>query len=321
MKKVMVTGADGFIGSHLVQELVENGYEVYAVVRKSSCTGAIWENSRLHRIECDMNQYKMLLGYPELRQISAVFHFAWEGVSGAHSADYAVQLNNVKCACDLQTVASQLGIRRIVFADSIMEYEHIKAMENGICQLPLRNTYHVAKITARNLLQLRAANSGMEFIPVVISNVYGVGENSPRLINTAIRNLLARRHMSLTPGEQLYDFIYVSDAVRAIRMAAENGKNNKLYYIGNREQRPLKTFLMEMRDAIAPDMELGIGELKMQGISLEYTEIDTGAIYEDLGFEPQYTFLQGIKKTAEWMASEGKRGKADENGYSGNSNL
>lgn len=307
MKKVMVTGADGFIGRNLVQELLEHDYDVYAVVRgESSAEEILGFNSRLHLIECDMNHYVVLSDHQELRNIPVVFHFAWAGVSDQSSMDYAVQLNNVKCACDLQSAVSKLGIKRIVFADSIMEYEHMKAMENGFYQVSMRNTYHVAKIAARNLLQLRAANMDMEFIPLVISNVYGIGETSPRLVNTAIRNLLAHKYMRFTPGEQMYDFIYISDAVRAIRMAAEQGKNNKIYYIGNREQRPLKTFLLEMRDVIAPDMKLGIGELELYGISLEYNEIDTGGIFEDFGFEPRYTFKEGIRMTADWVLDEEK---------------
>lgn len=312
MKKAIVTGADGFIGRNLVKELLENDYDVYAVVRKECFAKEILGNSGcLHLIECDMDHYTALSDHLELMDIPVVFHFAWAGVSDKYSMDYEVQLNNAKCACDLQAAACKLGIKRIIFADSIMEYEHLKAMENGFYQVSMRNTYHVAKIAARNLLQLRAANMDMEFIPVVISNVYGIGENSPRLLNTAIRNLLSRKHMSFTSGEQMYDFIYVSDAVRAIRLAAEQGKNNKLYYIGNKEQYPLKEFLMEMRDVLAPDMRLGLGELELQGVSLQYNEIDTGGIFEDFGFEPQYTFAQGIKMTADWILDTEMRKKEE----------
>lgn len=303
MKKAIITGADGFIGCHLVQELLDHNYEVYAIVLNVlRAKKKMKMHQKLHFIECDMNQYETLLKYSELKHAFVLFHFAWAGVSDQHSMDYVTQLNNVKCACDLQKVSVQLEIKRFVFADSIMEYEHLKAFEAGYYRVSMRNTYHVAKITARNLIQLRAANMEMEFIPVVISNVYGVGESSPRLINQTIRTLLAHKHMSFTKGEQMYDFIYISDAVHAIRLAAEKGENNKLYYIGNKEQQPLKIFLFTIRDMIAPDMELGIGEIEQKGISLTYNEIDTKGIFEDFQFEPQYTFEQGIRKTAQWIA-------------------
>lgn len=301
-KKAIVTGADGFIGRNIVKELLNNDYLVYAIVLNTVEAKAIIGNhAQLHYLECDMNHYKNLQKCDELQNIPMLFHFAWEGVSDNKSSDYMVQLNNARCSCELQTVASNLGIKRLVFASSIMEYEHIKAVEHEEYNLPLRNTYHIIKSTTRNLLQLRCSNMNMEFIPVIISNVYGIGENSPRLINTTIRNLLQGRHMSFTSGEQLYDFIYIDDAARAIRLSAENGKNNKIYYIGNKQQRPLKEFLYELRDAVAPNMNLGVGEIEFQGISLDYTEFDTCGIFEDFEFTPRFSFSEGIKMTSEWM--------------------
>ena len=302
MKKALVTGAGGFLGQNLVRELLEQDYEVFAVLRDPYRFPLKHEN--LHVIVCGMEQYETLSGHQELRGIPVLFHLAWAGVSGPASADYALQLNNVKCACDLQTAAAQLGIRRFAFADSIMELEHTKAMASGCCQLPLRHTYHVAKLTARELLQLRCANAGMEFVPLLISNVYGPGENSPRLINTAIRALLAREHMSFTPSEQLYDFIYITDAVRAMVLAAEKGNSNCLYYIGSPEPRPLKAFLTEMRDELAPGFRLGIGELPFTGVSLDYTEFDTKLLYRDLGFRQEIPFRRGVRMTAHWIAEK-----------------
>lgn len=302
MKKVLVTGAGGFLGQNLVRELLEQGDEVFAVLRDIRRFPLKHEN--LHVIVCGMEEYETLAGRKELRDIPIVFHLAWAGVSGPGSTDYALQLNNVKCACDLQTAAAQLGIRRFAFADSIMELEHTKAMASGCCRLPLRHTYHVAKLTARELLQLRCANAGMEFVPLLISNVYGPGENSPRLINTAIRALLAREHMSFTPSEQLYDFIYITDAVRAMALAGERGTPNRLCYIGSPEPRPLKDFLTEMRDELAPGFPLGIGELPFSGVSLDYTEFDTKLLYRDLGFRQEVPFRRGVRMTADRIAEK-----------------
>ena len=212
MKRALVTGAAGFLGRNLVQELLRQDYEVFALLREPDRFPMKHEN--LHLIACGMDEYASLGNREELRGVRVLFHLAWAGVSGPDSTDYALQLNNIKCACDLQTAAQALGIPCFAFADSIMEFEYQKAFDAGHFLLGLRSTYAVAKRTARELLQLRCANAGMTFVPLLISNVYGPGENSPRLVNTAIRALLAREHMSFTPSEQLYDFIYITDAVR-----------------------------------------------------------------------------------------------------------
>lgn len=302
MKRAIITGADGFIGRNLVKEMLREKYHVYAIVMDvENAKSVLGEDEHIHYYACNMNNYQLLSQYPELKEIPLLFHFAWAGVSDHMCINYEVQLNNVKCTCDLQYVAKELGIKRIVFADSIMEYEHLKAVDCGIYKLPLRNTYHISKIAARNMLQLRCANDNIDFIPVLISNVYGVGENSPRLINTAIRSLLKNEHMSFSPGEQLYDFIYISDAVRAIRLSGEKGINNKIYYIGNDVQRPLKEYLIRMRDVINPTMELGMGELQFSGCSLDYTEFDTMGIFRDFGFVIDIPFEDGVKMTANWI--------------------
>lgn len=304
MRKALVTGADGFIGKNLIVELLNNNYLVFAAVRnKNSAENILGKTNNLRIIECEMKDYARLQYYQDLIDCDMVFHLAWSGVSNSLSTDYSVQLDNVRYACDLQAVCAKLKIKRLIFADSIMEYEHKKAVEEGFYNLSLRNTYHIAKTTTKEMLQLRCFNTGMEFVSMIISNVYGIGENSPRLINTTIRNLLKHQHMSFTSGEQKYDFIYISDAVKAIRIAAENGKNYKSYYIGNRAQRPLKEFLYIMRDIIAPDMYLGIGELEFKGVSLEYNEFDTDGIYREFNFKPEVEFKQGIWMTANWIKS------------------
>lgn len=305
MKKAIITGADGFIGSNLVRELISENYNIYAVVMNiTEAENVLGHDHHIYYIECSMDNYSSLLTHTELIGADYLFHFAWAGVSDKSSSDYKTQINNVKCSCDLQTIANKLKIKRIIFADSIMEFEHIKAVENGYYSLPLRNTYHISKYSARNFIQLMCNNSGMEFVSVLISNVYGVGECSPRLINTAIKSLLEHRHMSFTSAEQMYDFIYITDAVKAIRLAAERGHSNKIYYIGSEKPRPLIEYLCAMREIISPDDSLGIGEIPFRGVALTYREFDITALKNDTGFIPKISFEEGIKKTAEWMKSK-----------------
>lgn len=305
VKRAIVTGADGFLGSHLVCELLETGYDVVAVVLKEShARNVLKKDPRLAFFECSMEEYRNLENKEIWRDADCLFHFAWAGVSDKAGGDYRVQLDNVRCTCDLLFTVAKLGIKRMVFASSIMEWEHKKAFDQQKYLQPLRNTYHIAKTSARMLLSLYAANMNLDFCPVIISNVYGEGERSARLINTALRKILAGEHMSFTSGEQLYDSIYCKDAVRAIRIVAEQGRSQTAYYIGNSRQKPLKEFLLEMRDLLNPSCELGLGELPFYGVSLDYKEFDTNALSLELGFEPQYTFAQGIKRTARWILTD-----------------
>ena len=81
----------------------------------------------------------------------------------------------------------------------------------------------------------------------------------------------------------------------------EKGKNNKTYYIGSQEPKPLKEFLLTMRDLVDPNIMIGLGEIPFNGVSLSYKEFDINAVKDDTGFVPQISFKEGIDNTIAWL--------------------
>ena len=120
-----------------------------------------------------------------------------------------------------------------------------------------------------------------------------------------MRKLLRGEHCAFSAGEQLYDFIYLDDAVKAFVAIADKGISGRTYYIGSQNPRPLKEFLYEMRDAVDPEIEIGIGEIPFNAVSLTYKEFDIHAVKNDTGFIPMISFREGIKNTVQWIKEEG----------------
>ena len=121
----------------------------------------------------------------------------------------------------------------------------------------------------------------------------------------SLRKLLNDEHCSFSAGNQLYDFIYITDAAKAFVAIGEKGKTNRTYYIGSQNPRLLKEFLIEMRDCVDPNIAIGLGELPFNGVSLSYTEFDINAVKNDTGFVPSIDFKEGINKTIEWLKEIG----------------
>ncbi len=301
MKKAIVTGANGFVGSAVCKALSVQAVEVIAIIRnEEENIQPICELPGLRIVYADLADFRRLAEIITDRDIDILYHFAWVGSAGPLRGNPEIQLNNAKYTLDTVEACSEMGCKRFVFASSIMEYEIEAAMATD--ETPGINTlYCSAKIAADYMARTVAGSHGIDYIRAVISNIYGPGETSPRLINTSLRKMLKGEHCAFSAGEQMYDFIYITDAAETFLKIGESGIPNRTYYIGSQKPRPLKEYLLEMRDCVDPDIRIGLGELPFNGVTLTYREFDTDAVKKDTGFIPEISFSEGIKRTICWI--------------------
>lgn len=305
--KALVTGATGFVGKALIEELLENKIDVVAYVRNSIKIPEKWlKDNGIKIIYGDLNELGMKV-YPDLidEKIDIFFHFGWFGTSGKERADIEGQLQNVRNTCEAVKAGASLGCKTFVNAGSIMEYEVIKLMNSGNYIAGMSNIYSTSKLAADFMARTLANSLSIKYINVIISNIYGIGEESERFLNTTIQKMMKNEEILLTHGNQLYDFIYVTDAVKSILMAGTEGKGNESYYIGNSFQRPLKDFILEMKTVLGSESELKFGAVPLNAPSITYEEFDTKKVEREFGIKSNVTFQEGIKRVKKWM--EGNR--------------
>ena len=307
MQKAIVTGSAGFVGNAVVRELLQCGTEVWSIVRPGflqRLNGSRLDGLAVHLVECDLREISRLPDLIEERGFDAWYQFAWDGLFGADLLDYHQQIANVEWVLDAIGTAKNLGCRKFIGSGSISQYElNVKGRQSDPGDK--HRIYKAAKLACEYMGRSVANSAGIQFIWPIITNIYGVGERSPRLINSMIRNLQGGRHQSLSEGNQYYDFIYITDAAKAFRLVGESGRADRTYVIANGQARPLKDFLTELRDIVAPSAELGFGELSFNGIYLPPEAYSTAQLCEDTGFSPDVSFTEGICRTARWLRQAG----------------
>ena len=302
MENVIVTGANGFIGKTLVNALLEKGYHVVALdIRFDDVLANDDRVTCVNVMNKEVAALAKELPHPEYR---CFFHLAWAGTSGPARADYTVQLNNVKLACDYIKLCSEIGCKRVVYASSINEMETYEYLQSDDIEPAGGYIYGTGKLAAHLMGETVAKLNGIEFIPVIITNIYGVGEKSARMIYTSINKLVHKEHCSFTAGYQTYDFIYITDAINSIIAVAEKGKAFNRYYIGSGEPKPLREFLLEMRDIVDPEAELGLGDIPFKGVDISYDQFDLKKVERDTGYRNEVSFAEGIRMTAEYIRGE-----------------
>ncbi len=302
MKKVIITGANGFLGQWLIKELTTKDIRIIAVVRNEKAVIPLFRQlDNITIVVCPLEQIANLPSMIEEKDINVFYHFAWAGTSGDDRANVQMQLSNVQFTCDAVRAAATMGCTKFVYAGSIMEYEAMQNLPLDDVFPGMGNIYSTAKLTADFMAKTLSSNLKIQYITAIISNIYGVGEESPRLINTTIRKFLKGEKAQFTKGDQLYDFIYVTDAVKAFYLIGEHGKSNTSYYIGNQKPQSLKNFIVGMRDIVNKDLHLIFGEIPFIGASLNYNQLNTNKLYSEFGFEAEISFEQGIRTTMQWI--------------------
>lgn len=302
MKNVIVTGANGFIGKTLVKTLLEKGY--YVVALDIRFDDILANDERIICVNVMDREVAALVEEIPHQEYECFFHLAWVGTSGPARADYNVQLNNVKLACDYIKLCSEIGCKRIVYASSINEMETYEYLQSDDIEPTGGYIYGTGKLAAHLMGETVAKLNGIEFIPVIITNIYGVGEKSARMIYTAINKLVHKEHCSFTEGYQTYDFIYITDAINSIIAVAEKGKAFNRYYIGSGAPKPLREFLLQMRDIVDPEAEIGLGDIPFKGVNISYDQFDLKKVERDTGYRNEISFAEGIRMTADYIRGE-----------------
>lgn len=312
-KRVIITGATGVIGMALIDKCIEEGIKVYALVNPdSNRIGRIEELTRKRQAEdyvkiirCGIDEYSMIdsnsLGIND-GDIEVFYHLAWGGTYGNARNDATLQGRNIEYTLDAVKLAHRLNCKCFVGVGSQAEYGRVDGnvkLTGNLIANP-ENEYGKAKLEAGIRSRKLCNELGIRHIWTRVLSIYGPYDGVNTLITSTIRKLLNGEVPSLTPGEQVWDYLYSKDAARALILLGENGVDGKVYPIGSGNTRLLREYLEILRDSINPLLKLGLGDIPYFDKQVMYLCADISELTEDTGFEPEISFEEGIKETIDW---------------------
>lgn len=296
MKKVIVTGANGFIGSSLIKKMIANNVEVVAV--DITFAGDRLPSSKLiTKVESGVDA--ALAEKIPSGEYDAFYHLAWRGVNGVEKADPSVQLSNIQMAVDCANTCKKLNVKKLLCAGTVAE--------NATFSIPnLEKTsggmmYGVAKHACRLLLEDYCKNIGQQFVWMQFSNIYGVGNKTGNLVSYTLGELLAGKEATFGPALQPYDFIYVDDLINAVYRLGANDTNKSFYYIGSGSPRILKDYLLRIGELAGCADRVGIGIRPDDGIKYSMEMFCNKELVKAIGDYACTSFDDGIIRTIEWL--------------------
>jgi nucleoside-diphosphate-sugar epimerase len=299
--RTVVTGAAGFVGSHLCTRLLEQGHDVvgidamtdfYEVTRKEANLAALAarESFTFHRVDLLDAPLRQLLDGAEV-----VFHLAGQpGVRPSWGSEFAVYVSrNILATQRLLETLRDMPVRKIVYSSSSSVYGDAESYPTAETVQPRPvSPYGMTKLAAEHLCELYRANFGTPAVSLRLFTVYGPGQRPDMAFS---RLIAAALHGSPFPlfgdGHQTRDFTYINDVVEALCAAAASAWTGFANIGGGS-----RTSMKEVINIVGPlvDRTVEIMPLPAQPGDVRDTAADTALARHAFGYTPTMPLAEGL---------------------------
>lgn len=295
MKRAIITGATGALGTALIKELIKNNIEVLVFCREDSKRNAnIPQSPLVGKIYCSLNGLSTLQNTSG-KNYDVFYHLAWDGTINPYRNDMFLQNQNVKFALDAVDCAERFGCKKFVGAGSQAEYGRFEGVLKSDTPCFPENGYGIAKLCAGQMTREHAHQSGLEHVWVRILSLYGPNDGAQSLVMSTINKLKNGETPQFTRGEQMWDYLYSGDAATAFRLVGMQGIDGKIYPLGSGKAMPLKDYINLIRDVVSPAKELKFGDIPYSDRQVMHLQADISELNADTGFTPKTGFKDGIE--------------------------
>jgi nucleoside-diphosphate-sugar epimerase len=298
--RCLVTGASGHLGSFLIERLVKEGAEVFALVRPES---DLWRLAdvidRITIIRAELGDVSSVAGEVADAGAEVVFHLAWQGVTSASRNDPA-QTDNVIAGLTLFDVARAAGCRVWVGIGSQAEYGPSEDVLTEDTPLQPVTAYGTSKLKLGQLTKQLSESSGVRYVWLRLLATYGPKDDERHLLPSAIRSLVAGERTKLTAGDQRWDYLYVEDAANAIYQTAINEDAQGVFNLASGETHVIREIIERVRDLIDPSLRLQFGELPYSSDQRMRLAANIDRLVTATGWRPEVGIEEGLKRTVDW---------------------
>lgn len=304
MKKAVITGATGAVGTALVNKLIDENVEVLVLARKNGRIDKIPNYPLVKIAYCALDEMEYYI--PNENDYDVFFHLAWAGPYGADRNDMFLQTNNIKYELDAVKLADRFGCKVFVGAGSQAENGRLPENTKVAPNSPTNpdNGYGIAKLASGKMSRILCNQLGIRHNWCRILSAYGPGDGSHTMVMSTIIKFLNGEDCDFTPGEQQWDFCYNGDIANAFYLVAEKGKPDAIYTIGSGKTKMLKEYITTIRDIACPSAKCNFGAVDYFPNQVMYLCADITDLQKDTGFEPKMSFEDGIKNTVEWYKTK-----------------
>jgi nucleoside-diphosphate-sugar epimerase len=301
LMKVLVTGASGFIGRNCVFQLQDKGYEVHALSR--TCNEKRNDYHGVHWHQIDLFDSAAVKNVLNREQPTHLLHFAWYAEPGKYWTS-AENFEYVRASLDLVQTFAQQGGRRVVIAGTCAEYDwRYGWCSESITPLAPSTIYGTCKNSLQQMTAIYGRQFGLSSAWGRIFFLYGPNESPSRLISSVIRSILRGEPALCSSGEQVRDFLHVSDVAAAF-VALLNSDLQGAVNIASGEANSLKDVVTQIALKLGRPELLKLGARPTSPQDPPLLLADVRRLKEELGWQPAFDLDHGLDDTIAWWRKQ-----------------
>lgn len=299
MKKILVTGANGFVGRHCLPLLTAKGYEVHAVYSNKPDSQA--GNVQWH--EADLLDPSVVTRLMAEVQPTHLLHIAWFASPGVFW-NSLTNLRWVRASLDLLETFALGGGQRVVMAGSCAEYDWKHGdLTEGLTPLTPATLYGASKHALQCILEQFAAQTGTSAAWGRLFFLYGPFEHPDRLVAYVVKSLLRGEPAHCSHGNQVRDFLYVEDAASAF-VALLDSEVTGPVNIASGEARALKEIILKIADLLDGHSLIRLGSVQTPANEPERLVADVQRLRNEVGWSHQWGLEKGLNETISWWKTQ-----------------
>lgn len=301
-KRVVITGATGFIGASISREFVRAGYSVTVLTRKNSILDRLNDiRSRIGLIEYSSLKPEHF-DFSKVNTADVFVHCAWKGVLGKDRNEAFQITSNIPTTLDSVELAAGLGCRHWIGLGSQAEYGNLNCRIGEDSPTTPTSLYGKAKLASGHSAlglcdALRLSGTWMR-----VFSTYGPEDAPNWLIPYVIQEFLANRAPKLTLCEQLWDYLYVQDAGKAVVAAAAAGVGG-VFNLGSGTALPLRTYIETIRQILGTPILPEYGAVDYRPDQVMHLEADVSKFAEASNWRPSVGLVDGLTQTISFERS------------------
>ena len=297
--RVLLTGAGGFVGSHVAAELLARGHEVRAVRRPGGVSEAFAGIAhRVETVELDLFGADAARLAQLTRGVDLCIHPAWYAVPGK----YLAAPENVECVSGslrLLRALAESGGRRAVFVGSCFEYEFGPEPLREEGPVKPQSLYASAKLATRLMGEQLARNLGIEFVWARLFYLFGPFEDRRRLVPYVIDTLLRGEPVDVTQGTQVRDFLHVADVASALAALASSEATG-VVNVGSARPVTVRQIVSTLDSLIGRPGLVRYGARPDNPTDPPCVCADNRKLVAATGWSPAHDLESGLRQTIDW---------------------